>query len=45
MRQTTKLELCDGKRALAVGALDLHNGYVDRLVNDLRPKHWWEFWR
>lgn len=45
IRQTTKLELCDGKRALAVEASDLHNQYVDRLVKDLKPRPWYQFWR
>jgi len=41
-RQTTKLELCEGKRALAVDAMDLHNTYVDRLVDAVRPPTFWE---
>lgn len=41
IRQTTKLELCDGKRALGVEAADLHNRYVDQLVDELKPRSWW----
>jgi hypothetical protein len=44
-RQTSRLEMCDQKRALGVEAMDLHNTYVDRLVGDLSPKPWWKFWR
>jgi hypothetical protein len=36
------LEVCDQKRALGVQAADLHNAYVDRLVNTLRPPTFWE---
>jgi hypothetical protein len=42
VRQTAKLEACEGKRALAVAAADMHNAYVDRLVEDLRPPTFWE---
>jgi hypothetical protein len=44
VRQTGRLEMCEEKRALGVSAMDLHNAYVDRLVNDLRPRPWWRFW-
>lgn len=44
LRQTLKVEQCDGKRALGVEAMDLHNRYVDRLVDDLAPRPWWKFW-
>lgn len=37
-RQTARLEVCEGKRKLAVDALDLHNAYVDKLVSELAPK-------
>lgn len=40
--QTGQLELCDGRRALAVERIKLHNLYVARLTNDLRPLRWWE---
>jgi len=43
--QTTKLEVCDERRALGVEAMVLHNQRVGELVRDLRPRHWWEFWR
>lgn len=42
VRQTTKLEQCEGKRALGVAAMDLHNAYVDRLLTELRPPTLWE---
>lgn len=42
VRQTAKLEKCDDKRALGVQAMDLHNAYVDRLVDTLRPTTLWE---
>lgn len=37
VRQTAKLEKCEDKRALGVAAADLHNAYVDRLAERLRP--------
>lgn len=42
IRQTAKLETCDRKRALGVAAMDLHNAYVDRLVDEVRPPTFWE---
>ncbi len=42
LMQTGQLEICETKRALAVEAGDLHNRYVERLVDDLRPKTFWE---
>lgn len=35
--QTGALEICDRRRALGVAAGDLHNLYVDRLAETLRP--------
>ena len=42
VRQTGKLEKCDDKRALGVAAMDLHNTYVERLVDAVRPPTFWE---
>ena len=42
MRQTAKLEQCEFKRALGVEASDLHNQYVEKLVQTLSPKPWWQ---
>lgn len=39
--QTGQLEVCDTKRALAVAAGDLHNIYVDRLVETVKPRSMW----
>ena len=41
-RQTAKLELCEGKRALAVDTMELHNRYVDSLQQKLDPPPWWK---
>jgi hypothetical protein len=35
--QTGSLEVCDRKRALGVAAMDLHNIYIDRLADNLKP--------
>lgn len=35
--QTGALEICDQRRALGVAAGDLHNLYVDRLAEGLKP--------
>jgi hypothetical protein len=45
IRQTGMLEKCEDRRALGVEAMDLHNAYVDRLVSDLKPHHWWQVWK
>jgi hypothetical protein len=40
--QTGQLELCEGWGFLAVERIKLHNLYVGRLTNELRPLQWWE---
>lgn len=42
VRQTAALQTCNYKRAVGVAAMDLHNAYVDRLVDELRPPTLWE---
>ena len=42
VRMVGAVEKCDDKRALGVAAMDLHNAYVDRLGERLRPKTFWE---
>lgn len=43
--QTERLEVCDERRALGAAAMHQHNERIDELVKELKPKHWWEFWR
>lgn len=42
LRQTAQLEKCDYKRAVGVAAMQIHNRYVDRLVEELRPPTLWQ---
>lgn len=42
VRQTAKLEICNRMRAVAVGAVDIHNAWVDDLRARLEPKGLWE---
>lgn len=45
IRQTGQLELCEGKRALAVDSDKIHNEYVERLEKELKPKKpWYKIW-
>lgn len=37
-----KLDICEGKRALAVEASDLHNQYVDKLADRIDPPSLWQ---
>lgn len=43
--QTAQLAICDSRRALGVETMDDHNVRMDKLAADVRPRHWWEFWR
>lgn len=44
--QTGYLEICEGKVSLAVDAMTIHNEYVERLAEELKPKPpWWQFWK
>lgn len=42
IRQTVKLEQCEFKRALGEAALDLHNAWVDVLVDRMQPPTLWQ---
>lgn len=44
IRQTGQLELCEGKRKLAVDSDNIHNEYVEKLREALQPRPWWKFW-
>lgn len=42
IRQTVKLEQCEFKRALGEAALDLHNGWVDVMIDRMQPPTLWQ---
>ena len=47
IRQTSNLELCEGKRELAEDSDTIHNDYVDRLLEmneelERSRRSWWE---
>ncbi len=43
--QTSKLEVCDERRALAVDTVSVHNASIAATVKKLQPHQWWEFWK
>lgn len=42
LQMVGKLDICDGKRALAVEAGDMHNRFVDKLAESLNPPSLWD---
>lgn len=42
IEQTTALEICDGKRRLAVAASDFFNVQADYYQKQLEPRRWWQ---
>jgi hypothetical protein len=41
VRQTAALDICNGKRRLAVATGDLHNVYAEAYQKALAPRPWW----
>ena len=45
VNQEASISVCEARKDAAVALIDAHNDMTRQLAKDLRPKHWWAFWR
>lgn len=45
VNQEASISVCEARKDAAVAVIDAHNDMTQQLAKDLRPKHWWAFWR